>query len=126
MYSSQSVIPITFVSPKAAIRDPSGEDWLGLRKTEMTQVANDGRKRAPLTRREVEVSALVSQGLPNKTVAYRLGLREGTVKLHLHNIYRKLGLSGRTGLILALAKRERKTVPLQKNTTQPVTPNLPD
>ncbi len=54
-----------------------------------------------LTRREVEVAQLVSQGLANKAIAEHLGLREGTVKIHLHNIYQKLQVPNRTGLILS-------------------------
>lgn len=53
-----------------------------------------------LTRREEEVARLVSQGLANKVVAGQLGLQEGTVKVHLNNIYRKLQVPNRTGLIL--------------------------
>jgi DNA-binding NarL/FixJ family response regulator len=53
-----------------------------------------------LTRREAEVVRLVSQGLANKTVARELGVQEGTVKIHLHNIYRKLRVANRSGLIL--------------------------
>jgi DNA-binding NarL/FixJ family response regulator len=52
-----------------------------------------------LTRREAEVAGLVSQGLANKAVAGQLGVQEGTVKIHLHNIYRKLRVSNRTGLM---------------------------
>lgn len=59
-----------------------------------------------LTRREAEIMRLVSQGLANKVVARELGLQEGTVKIHLHAIYRKLGVSNRSGLILsAIANR---------------------
>ena len=59
-----------------------------------------------LTKREAEVYRLVSQGLSNKAVAGQLGVREGTVKFHLHIIYRKLRVSNRTGLILsAIADR---------------------
>jgi DNA-binding NarL/FixJ family response regulator len=53
----------------------------------------------PLTRRETEMAPLVSQGLPNRVVADQLGVEEGTVKIHLHNIYRKLDISKRTGLM---------------------------
>jgi DNA-binding CsgD family transcriptional regulator len=53
-----------------------------------------------LTRREAEVVGLVSKGLSNKAVAGQLGVREGTVKIHLHNVFRKLGVSSRAGLIL--------------------------
>jgi two-component system nitrate/nitrite response regulator NarL len=51
-----------------------------------------------LTNREVEVARLVAQGLPNKRVAVRLGVEVGTVKIHLHNIYQKLQISGRLRL----------------------------
>ena len=53
-----------------------------------------------LTQRELEITRLVSQGLANKAVAGQLGLQEGTVKLHLHNIYRKLRVSNRVELLL--------------------------
>jgi DNA-binding NarL/FixJ family response regulator len=59
-----------------------------------------------LTRREAEVAGLVSQGLANKVVAGQLGIVEGTVKIHLNNIYRKLQITNRTGLMLpAIATR---------------------
>ena len=54
-----------------------------------------------MTPREAEVVELVSQGLANKVVAKQLGIGEGTVKVHLHNIYQKLHVSNRTGLILS-------------------------
>ena len=59
-----------------------------------------------LTRRETEVAGLASQGLATKVIAGQLGIVEGTVKIHLHNIYRKLQVSNRTGLMLrAIATR---------------------
>jgi DNA-binding NarL/FixJ family response regulator len=57
-----------------------------------------------LTAREREVSELVAQGLSNKHIARQLDVSEGTVKIHLHNIYRKLGVMNRTTLA-ALALR---------------------
>jgi two-component system nitrate/nitrite response regulator NarL len=51
-----------------------------------------------LTPREAQVSLLVSEGLSNKLVAWQLNMAEGTVKLHLHNIYEKLGIPNRTAL----------------------------
>jgi DNA-binding NarL/FixJ family response regulator len=53
-----------------------------------------------LTAREREVILLVAEGLSNKAVAKQLHLSEGTVKIHLHNIYRKLSLANRTALTL--------------------------
>ena len=53
-----------------------------------------------LTPRELEIVRLASEGLRNKEIAERLTITEGTVKIHLHNIYEKLGVTGRTQLIL--------------------------
>ena len=59
-----------------------------------------------LTSREREiVRTLASGGLSNKDVGRRLNLSEGTVKVHLHNIYDKLGVKNRTALV-ALAYTE--------------------
>jgi len=55
-----------------------------------------------LTRRELAVAKLILEGLPNKRIATRLNISEGTVKLHLHHIYQKLSLSGRMPLVLYL------------------------
>jgi DNA-binding NarL/FixJ family response regulator len=49
-----------------------------------------------LTRREREILALVAEGSSNGTVARKLWVTEQTVKFHLSNIYRKLGVSNRT------------------------------
>jgi two-component system nitrate/nitrite response regulator NarL len=63
-----------------------------------------------LTEREREVMRHVAQGVPNKEVAKRLGLSEGTVKIHLHNIYEKVGVPNRTALTaLAMAHRDQFT-----------------
>lgn len=49
-----------------------------------------------LTRREREVLVLLADGLPNKQIARQLFVTEQTVKFHLANIYRKLGVQNRT------------------------------
>ncbi len=49
-----------------------------------------------LTVRECEVLVRVSEGHRNKTIAHQLGLSEHTVKLHLHNIFGKLGVDNRS------------------------------
>jgi DNA-binding NarL/FixJ family response regulator len=69
---------------------------------EKTQVGPIGDQ--ALTKRETEIAGLVSQGLANKAVAGQLGVAEGTVKIHLNNIYRKLRVSNRTDLLLRVIK----------------------
>lgn len=58
-----------------------------------------------LTPRETEVVRLAIRGVPTKEIAARLAVRRGTVKVHLHNIYDKLQVEGRLGLIL-FARRQ--------------------
>ncbi len=61
-----------------------------------------------LTAREREIICFVSKGLQNKVIASKLGISEGTVKLHVHNIYAKLGLSNRVEL--AVYAREKRII----------------
>jgi DNA-binding NarL/FixJ family response regulator len=49
-----------------------------------------------LTERELEVLTMVARGQQNKVIASDLGLSEHTIKIHLHNIIRKLGVHNRT------------------------------
>jgi len=51
---------------------------------------------AGLTRREVEILQLVAEGYSNAQLAKMLWVTEQTVKFHLSNIYRKLGVANRT------------------------------
>jgi DNA-binding NarL/FixJ family response regulator len=55
--------------------------------------------RKVLSQREFEVALLVAEGSSNKQVARQLGLCEGTIKLHVRSIFRKVGASNRYGLI---------------------------
>jgi DNA-binding NarL/FixJ family response regulator len=49
-----------------------------------------------LSRREVEVLALLATGRANREIAERLVISDRTVARHLTNIYRKIGVSSRT------------------------------
>lgn len=55
---------------------------------------------ANLTDREHDTLVLVRQGLSNKDIGRRLCLTEGTIKTHLHNIYRKLSVPNRASLAM--------------------------
>ncbi len=50
----------------------------------------------PLSNREVEVLRMLSEGLANKEIAYRLGISEHTVKFHVASLFHKLHASSRT------------------------------
>ena len=53
----------------------------------------------PLTRRELDVLQLLAEGLPNKSIAERLGISDQTVKFHVASISSKLGASNRTDAV---------------------------
>lgn len=53
-----------------------------------------------LTARETEVIRLLLNGSSNKEIGRTLGILEGTVKVHVHNIMRKLGARNRMQLVL--------------------------
>jgi two-component system, NarL family, nitrate/nitrite response regulator NarL len=51
-----------------------------------------------LTDRERQITRLVSEGLSNKEIGRFLNITDGTIKVHLHHIFRKLDISNRTVL----------------------------
>lgn len=71
-----------------------------------------------LTRRELEVLQLVTEGLGNAEIAARLYIVEGTVKNHLHNILEKLHLDNRVQAA-AYAIREGLVEPPRKQEQSP-------
>jgi DNA-binding NarL/FixJ family response regulator len=68
-------------------------------KTDVAQVFQ------PLTPREREILRLMSQGLPNKTIASRLSISERTVTTHVANIYAKLHVNNRVSAIQEAMRR---------------------
>jgi ATP/maltotriose-dependent transcriptional regulator MalT len=76
----------------------SNDDSLAARYS--VQLPTATRMRAPLTRREREVFALVCEGLKNREIAARLYLSEATVKLHVRRILAKIGARSRTEAVL--------------------------
>jgi DNA-binding NarL/FixJ family response regulator len=65
---------------------------LGVRGMVLKELARE------LTPREVELVRLAASGLRNREMSRRLAISEGTVKMHLHNVYRKLQLQNRVEL----------------------------
>ena len=59
----------------------------------------------PLTPREREILQLMSEGLPNKTIAMRLSISERTVTTHVANIYSKLQVNNRVSAIQEAMRR---------------------
>jgi DNA-binding NarL/FixJ family response regulator len=80
--------------------------WWG-EESGMAPVAQIPRGREPargwlserLTPREIEVATTAAAGLSTKAIAHELSVAPGTVKVHLQNIYAKLGISTRFALM---------------------------
>jgi two-component system, NarL family, nitrate/nitrite response regulator NarL len=64
------------------------------------------QRHSELTPREAQVLQLVEHGLKNREIARELGIRPGTVKIHLKHVFEKTGVRGRYGLALT-GLRER-------------------
>jgi two-component system nitrate/nitrite response regulator NarL len=78
----------------------SSADQAAAREQKNIGVAENGP--SLLTDRERQIMTLVSDGLSNKEIARRLNIADGTIKVHLHHIFRKLEVSNRT-VLAALA-----------------------
>lgn len=85
----------------------SGGEWLTVEgqdlATRLRQRQMAERRMAErLTSRELEVMRLLTSQLENEEIARRLGVSSGTVKIHIHRVYTKLGVGGRRALQLFL------------------------
>ena len=83
----------------------AGENWME------NEVLRDPRMpsrmpRSVLTPRESQVMELVERGYRNKDIGLALGIRTGTVKIHLKHIFEKTGIRGRYGLALSGLKHK--------------------
>ena len=91
---------------KCVRRVNRGEQWIDRDTVTHAFQAIVGREAATrevsqtLTPREIEIVKMMAEGLRNRAIGDRLGISEGTVKVHLHNVYEKLGLDGRLELML--------------------------
>ena len=78
----------------------SGRSWM-----EDCVFRDSGRQerhpRSELTPREHQVLEMVEQGFKNKEIALELGIRPGTVKIHMKHIFEKTGVRGRYGLAIS-------------------------
>ncbi|WP_246752811.1 response regulator transcription factor [Sinorhizobium sp. BG8] len=81
-----------------------GSFWLPSKRTAETSEQKDDSSRSffdsfcKLTGREKEISYMVAEGYSNKQIASLLNVSEGTVKIHVHNIFSKLNIFNRTTL----------------------------
>jgi DNA-binding NarL/FixJ family response regulator len=76
----------------------TGRSWM--QDSVFRESSPDTQVRTDLTPREHQVMELVEQGFKNREIAQELGIRPGTVKIHLKHIFEKTGVRGRHGLAL--------------------------
>ena len=83
----------------------AGEKWLERHSARLT-LENMLRREAGarsiatlMTKREIAILRMVADGSRNKEIANALFISEGTVKVHLHNIYEKIGVGSRLALL---------------------------
>jgi DNA-binding NarL/FixJ family response regulator len=83
----------------------AGGTWM---ETGMTHEVQSPQRtgRSTLTPREMQVMELVERGYKNKDIGLTLGIRTGTVKIHLKHIFEKTGIRGRYGLALSGLKHK--------------------
>jgi two-component system, NarL family, response regulator LiaR len=72
--------------------------------TQLRPVRNDHRDTHGLTKRELEILRLAASGSSNQQMAKLLWVTEQTIKFHLSNVYKKLGVPNRTAASAAASK----------------------
>lgn len=77
----------------------SGRSWME-ESVFRNSIERDRYAHSELTPREQQVLELVEQGFKNKEIGLELGIRPGTVKIHLKHIFEKTGVRGRYGLAI--------------------------
>jgi DNA-binding NarL/FixJ family response regulator len=91
-YIVKTVSPVELAP---SIRQAVGQE--GEQGVEAPELAADTAARQDgLTKREIEILKAVAHGLANQRIAEQLWVTEQTVKFHLTNIFRKLGVDNRT------------------------------
>ena len=87
------------------ISAPGGRAFTARPATLDESPAIDDEFQEPLTSREIDVLELLAEGLPNKSIAARLGISDQTVKFHVASICGKLGAANRTQAVRLAVRR---------------------
>ncbi|MBR0783619.1 LuxR C-terminal-related transcriptional regulator [Bradyrhizobium iriomotense] len=89
MLQSLRLMTKRFVAPEQSYPWPTGKE---------ADAGKIEKMLAQLTQRERQIARLVSEGKSNKEIARQLDVSQGTVKVHLYNIFQKLEITNRTVL----------------------------
>jgi len=84
--------------------------WLACLAQIVHGPSDKARGESPISVRELEVMTLLAEGLSNKQIARRLGIREQTVKNHVTRTIEKLGVENRTEVGLLAARHNLRLI----------------
>ena len=90
---SQSPIDLTVSQNEIRLAHPRG---VLLNKRQWSYL----KRRYHMTPREIQIAQLVCQGLGNEEIANRLNIKQGSVKTHVRNLYRKLWVHNKISMLL--------------------------
>jgi DNA-binding CsgD family transcriptional regulator len=105
----------TFRGWTALGRYQDGEGNVSHRIDSADPIIRQVTMKTELTNRERQVARLVAQGLSNRKIANAMDLVEGTVKIHLHHVYKKLDVANRIELVLRMQKRKQRARLLKRS-----------
>jgi DNA-binding NarL/FixJ family response regulator len=105
---------------RAAVFDPEAKNAVVGMPLEMLQQSRDGVE-GVLSARELEILLLAARGLSNQQIAASAHLAEATVKRHLANVYKKMGVSSRTEASREALLREWITIEEVTHSDPPLT-----
>jgi DNA-binding CsgD family transcriptional regulator len=115
MYHGDRLFPANGRSPieihVALLREttrPSVAIWLREKTLHDEGLHTLLKERFAVSLRGCQLAMLLREGLTNRQIAAHLGLKESTVKIYLHQLYRACGVQTRTALV-ALLERSRHT-----------------
>jgi DNA-binding NarL/FixJ family response regulator len=106
----------------------TGELWIGHQAATriisglLSRESPDEETAARLTRRELDVLALVAEGYQNKEIASRLCVSDHTVKTHLVSVYKKLKVAGRFAAAMCYFQLVQRKELLAPDTSRSDTP----
>ena len=86
----------------------------GIYEQELNKAADLSR----LSYRQKQILAMAADGLPNKEIAARLSIAEGTVKAHMHAIFKVMGVSNRTQAVIKYGAAGQNLSPNSQEATQ--------
>lgn len=90
---------VSSVDVPALLRQVAAGYTLFHAPSESSREADDEADDPALTERELTILTAVASGLTTKAISSQLWVSEHTIKFHLTNIYRKLGVSNRSGAV---------------------------